>query len=261
MRPHHLVYALLCTAGLTLPFAAASAAHANVVINVNKSTQHMLVTVDGVTRYDFPVSTGRAGFGTPSGTFHPNRMDPMHYSKEYENAPMPDSIFFDLHGHAIHGFTHTPFGIAAVSHGCVRMPVADAATLFQLVKSEGMANTTVIISGHIPRAPLMARRGTQAQEASNQPPTAITPYAQPGYGQQGYGQDYGQDYGHGYGYGPQPYARRREDRWGRQEFPPQPAPTYSYGRRTYARPYGGQTYYTEPYGYERPQYRGLFSGD
>jgi hypothetical protein len=43
----------------------------------------------------------------------------MHYSKEYENAPMPDSIVFTK-GDAIHEFTDTPFSVA-VSHGCVRL--------------------------------------------------------------------------------------------------------------------------------------------
>jgi hypothetical protein len=51
---------------------------------------------------------------------------------------MPDSIFFTKED-AIHGYTDTPFAIAAVSHGCVRLPRRDVAALFQLVKQEGMA--------------------------------------------------------------------------------------------------------------------------
>jgi len=48
-------------------------AFAEVLISVNKSTQQMSVSVDGVPRYRFAVSTGRAGYGTPNGTYHPQR--------------------------------------------------------------------------------------------------------------------------------------------------------------------------------------------
>ena len=40
---------------------AAEPAFAEVLISVNKSTQQMSVSVDGVPRYRFAVSTGRAG--------------------------------------------------------------------------------------------------------------------------------------------------------------------------------------------------------
>ncbi|MGZ3272088.1 MAG: L,D-transpeptidase family protein [Croceibacterium sp.] len=38
----------------------------------------------------------------------------------------------------------------AVSHGCVRLSVKNAATLWELVKREKMANTTVVLTGAIP---------------------------------------------------------------------------------------------------------------
>ena len=52
--------------------------------------------------------TGRyrpAGGGneTPSGTFKQSHMEIDHYSKEWDNAPMPYSIFFTQSGDAIHG--------------------------------------------------------------------------------------------------------------------------------------------------------------
>ena len=46
----------------------------------------------------------RAGYDTPNGTFEVNRMDADHLSQEWDNAPMPHTMFFDMHGHAIHGF-------------------------------------------------------------------------------------------------------------------------------------------------------------
>ena len=81
----------------------ASTADANVLINVDKSSQQMTVSVDGAPRWQWPVSTGRTGRDTPSGTFRAFRMEADHFSKEFDDAPMPHSIFFTKIGHAIHG--------------------------------------------------------------------------------------------------------------------------------------------------------------
>jgi hypothetical protein len=255
MRPQHIFYASLFAAGLALPLASPS--YANIIVSINKSTQRMLVSVDGVTRYDWPVSTGRAGYDTPSGVFKVNRMDADHYSKEYEDAFMPDSMFFDLHGHAIHGFNDVPHLGMAVSHGCVRLSPANAAVLFGLVKQEGMADTTVEISGHIPArgAPLVASRQAPSQEADNEQPNEQPMSIQPGYGpppqqpyysqQQPYYQQrpYQQQpyYGGQQAYQqPQPYyGRQGYDQGSEPTFPPQPP--------AYGQPYGGGGYYGNQY--------------
>ena len=39
------------------------------MVQIDRGTQTMAVTVDGISRYAWRVSTGRAGFGTPSGIF------------------------------------------------------------------------------------------------------------------------------------------------------------------------------------------------
>ena len=62
----------------------------------------MTVAVDGVSRYHWPVSTGSVACNAP-GTFRTFRMEEDHYSKEFDDAPMPHSIFFTKIGHAIHG--------------------------------------------------------------------------------------------------------------------------------------------------------------
>ena len=49
--------------------ATGAPAFARVLIIVDKSTQQMSVSVDGVPRYRFAVSTGRAGYSTPNGTY------------------------------------------------------------------------------------------------------------------------------------------------------------------------------------------------
>jgi hypothetical protein len=109
----------------------------------------MSVSVDGVPRYRFAVSTGRAGYGTPNGTYHPQRLAASWFSKLYYNSPMPHSIFFSG-GYAIHGSYEINRLGGPASHGCIRLHPANAATLFALVKSEGMAATTIVVSGSNP---------------------------------------------------------------------------------------------------------------
>jgi lipoprotein-anchoring transpeptidase ErfK/SrfK len=54
----------------------------------------------------------------------------VHFSKEWDDAPMPHSIFFTQRGHAIHGSYETPHLGTAASHGCVRLNPGNAAKLF-----------------------------------------------------------------------------------------------------------------------------------
>jgi lipoprotein-anchoring transpeptidase ErfK/SrfK len=123
-----------------------------VLISVDKNTQQMSVTVDGVPRYQFKVSTGRAGYGTPNGVYHPEWMAKRWFSKEYYNSPMPHSIFFHR-GYAIHGSYEINRLGGPASHGCIRLHPNDAAALFALVQSEGMAETTIMVSGENPPSP------------------------------------------------------------------------------------------------------------
>lgn len=134
--------------------ATAPAARADLLIAVDKDAQRMSVVVDGAQRYDWPVSTGVAGHDTPSGSYRPFRMEKSHFSREWDNAPMPHAIFFTQVGHAIHGTTHTRRLGRAASHGCVRLSQRNAATLFALVKQEKMANTRVVIEGSVGDAPV-----------------------------------------------------------------------------------------------------------
>jgi len=132
----------------------------DILIMVDKPTQTMTVTVDGHVRYRWRVSTGATHYSTPTGSYTPFRMELMHYSREWDNAGMPHAIFFTQSGHSIHGSDHPGLG-TAVSHGCVRLTLSNAATLYRLVKSVGMADTKVVVSGHDPpglRNPTMPPR-------------------------------------------------------------------------------------------------------
>jgi hypothetical protein len=128
-------------------FASAGAAQAKIAITVDKNAQLMTVAVDGVERYQWPVSTGNPSHETPNGSFQTFRMEEDHYSKEFDDAPMPHSIFFTKIGHAIHGTESEGRLGTPVSHGCVRLSRANAATLYALVEKEGVLNTTVTLTG------------------------------------------------------------------------------------------------------------------
>lgn len=155
MRIAHLIAPL--TAATVAVLALGQAAHADLLIEVDKFAQRMTVTVNGEQLYEWPVSTGGSGHDTPSGTFKPFRMEIDHYSEEWDDAPMPYSIFFTQIGHAIHGTNQQRSLGRAVSHGCVRLSVKNAATLWKLVKQEKMANTKVVLWGAIPDAGPVAR--------------------------------------------------------------------------------------------------------
>lgn len=189
---------------------AAADARAGVVIRIDKGAQEMSVSVNGVRRYTWPVSTGRASYATPSGSFTPFRLEKDHFSKEWDDAPMPHSIFFTQKGHAIHGTYETRRLGAPVSHGCVRLAPGHAARLFALVQETGLGNTRVVVEGRQPvvagRRP--ARRAAprpaprhEAEEA--EPPVVIyRGYGPPGYGPPVYGRPaYGPP-----GYGPPSYS-------------------------------------------------------
>lgn len=135
---------------LGLACAAGKPALATILIQIDKPTQVMTVTVDGAVRYRWHVSTGATGFSTPPGSYTPFRMEVMHYSQEWDNAGMPNSIFFTSRGHAIHGSNHPGMG-TPVSHGCVRLTLSNAATLYQLVGARGMTETKVVVRGPDPR--------------------------------------------------------------------------------------------------------------
>jgi hypothetical protein len=136
---------LVAFAGLML--FATGAAQAKVSITVDKNAQLMTVEVDGVERYQWPVSTGIPSYETPNGTFRTFRMEEDHYSKEFDDAPMPHSIFFTKIGHAIHGTDSVNRLGTPASHGCVRLSRANASTLYALVEREGVLNTTVTLTG------------------------------------------------------------------------------------------------------------------
>ena len=137
MRLLLVLFTLLCLAA-----GPAKAAPVRVVIDL--SSQKMDVSIDGTREFEWVISTGRKGYSTPKGTYHPQRMYEKYRSRKYDNAPMPWSIFF-YRGYAIHGTTEIRNLGKPASHGCVRLHPDNAQILFKLVKASSMADTTIVV--------------------------------------------------------------------------------------------------------------------
>jgi hypothetical protein len=174
----------------------------------------MTVFVDGVEKHVWPVSTGLAGYSTPSGTYTATSMNEIWYSKEWDNAPMPHSIFFRKDGYAIHGSHEVKSLGKPASHGCVRLSPANAATLFALVKKIGLKNTEVVLSGTTPGGEYKIAKSAEPRYASRYESDNYYPqpqwgggryYAQPQWGGGGF---FGGPFGGSYSNGSQRYYRQ-----------------------------------------------------
>lgn len=131
-------------AAIVLATSAMSSASAALLVYIDKSSQRMDVVIDGIRRFSWPVSTGRGGYGTPTGVFHPQMLARSWFSRRYYNSPMPYSIFFHR-GYAIHGTYELSRLGGPASHGCVRLHPQNAAILFSLVLQEGPRNTRIVV--------------------------------------------------------------------------------------------------------------------
>ena len=135
---------LLLAVGVLVAGSAIDAAHASIAVRIRLSQQTMSIAVDGADFATWPVSTARRGYRTPVGNYQPYSLERMHYSRLYDDTPMPYSIFF-RGGYAIHGTTEIRNLGRTVSHGCVRLSPDNARSLFELVQSQGRQNTTIEI--------------------------------------------------------------------------------------------------------------------
>jgi hypothetical protein len=249
----------------SLMLLSAGTAQAKVEITVDKDNQQMTVAVDGVARYHWPVSTGIPSRETPNGAFRTFRMEEDHYSKEFDDAPMPHAIFFTKVGHAIHGTDSVGRLGTPASHGCVRLSRANASTLYALVQQQGVLNTTVTLTGSSqvalarnprPRGSTAVARRAPAQQYEQQTdaagdPVVLTPQPQQ-YPPQARADD-------GYIYPAD--GSSNEARY------PAPRDRRLYGAQAYPQPqqqyYDNRGYVPAPQGYYQPrpayQPRGLFT--
>ncbi|MCJ2013242.1 L,D-transpeptidase [Methylobacterium sp. J-076] len=139
-RTSHLRAGLLGAAlACALPALPATA---GVVARIDQSHQRMQVYVDGMPAYEWPVSTARRGFVTPTGAYRVGRMATMWRSRKYHGSPMPHAMFF-RGGYAIHGTYATGALGRRASHGCIRLSPGHAATLFSLARNYGGAAVVI----------------------------------------------------------------------------------------------------------------------
>ena len=135
----------MATGLVLLGLTFASAANANMAVRIDISTQTMTINIDGDHYATWRVSTARSGYYTPRGRFKPYLLKKMHYSRKYDNSPMPHSVFFNG-GYAVHATNAIKRLGTPASHGCVRLHPSDAADFFQLVQVFGRSNTSIVIT-------------------------------------------------------------------------------------------------------------------
>jgi lipoprotein-anchoring transpeptidase ErfK/SrfK len=155
MRRVIVAFAFVVALSCAATRADANIIVADVVVQVDKTTQRLSVQLDGNTLYTWPVSTAAGGYVTPNGVYRPLMMARMWYSRKYHMSPMPHSIFFH-EGWAIHGSFATGALGSPASHGCVRLHPRNAATLYALVEQRGRDNTAIIVTASAPRARAIA---------------------------------------------------------------------------------------------------------
>jgi hypothetical protein len=94
---------------------------------VNLATQRVIVFRNGTPIAASTISTGKKGYETPTGVFTILQKAKEHFSKTYDNAPMPNMQRLTWKGIALHAGKLPGY---PASHGCIRLPPGFAALLF-----------------------------------------------------------------------------------------------------------------------------------
>ena len=126
---------------------------------IDLTRQRMSVSSNGKMLYQWPISSGKSGHETPRGTFKPSWMARQWYSRKYDMAPMPYSVFFNQ-GIATHGTTAVSRLGRPASHGCIRLHTSNARRFYNLVRRHGKASTRIVVKGYA-RQRRYARRKTR----------------------------------------------------------------------------------------------------
>ena len=114
-----------------------------VLVSVPEQVMH--VYRNGILIGRSTVSTGSMGHATPGGVFSILEKKQEHYSKTYNNAPMPNMQRLTWSGIALHAGKLPGY---PASHGCIRLPHAFSSLLFGATQ---LGMTVVITS--IPAVP------------------------------------------------------------------------------------------------------------
>ncbi len=110
-----------------------------IVLVVSLDEQRAYVYRNGIAIGLTTISSGKAGYETPTGVFTILQKDKDHRSNLYNSAPMPYMQRLTWDGIALHGGSLPGH---PASHGCVRLPQAFAQKLF----SETKRGDTVVVA-------------------------------------------------------------------------------------------------------------------
>lgn len=114
------------------------------IVLVSVPEQIMHVYRNGILIGRSTVSTGAKGHSTPGGVFTILEKKQEHYSKKYDNAPMPNMQRLTWTGIAMHSGNLPGY---PASHGCIRLPFDFSQLLFTATAKGG---TVVVGDGKTP---------------------------------------------------------------------------------------------------------------
>jgi lipoprotein-anchoring transpeptidase ErfK/SrfK len=114
-------------------------------IHVSRATKDMTVSVDGQVKYHWPVTIGLKGLGlTKPYKGHPYGREYRHPDHQFRGAVLPYVVKV-VGGEFIHGTHADAYLGKAHSHGCVRLRMENAQTLYNLVGQYGLGGTWIVI--------------------------------------------------------------------------------------------------------------------
>jgi lipoprotein-anchoring transpeptidase ErfK/SrfK len=125
--------------------------------DIDLGKQEMVVSDKSGEIARWKISSARGGYTTPTGTYTVTSTDRMHYSRQYDWAPMPYAVFFK-DGVAVHATNAVGNHGHPASHGCVRVHPANAKTFYHLVEKHGEQLTQITVHGTPPYSPVVAER-------------------------------------------------------------------------------------------------------
>ena len=134
-----------------------------VMILVSIPEQMMHVYRNGILIARSTISSGSKGHDTPGGVFTILEKKREHYSKKYDNAPMPNMQRLTWTGIAMHSGNLPGY---AASHGCVRLPYDFSQLLFTITNNGG---TVIIGDGKTPVPRLASTPGLMLAPADLSP--------------------------------------------------------------------------------------------
>jgi hypothetical protein len=123
------------------------------MVLVSIPQQTMNVYRNGILIGRSSVSTGSKGNATPGGVFSILEKKQEHYSKKYDNAPMPNMQRLTWTGIAMHSGNLPGY---PASHGCIRLPYDFSQLLFSATSKGG---TVVVGDGNTPVPHLASNPG------------------------------------------------------------------------------------------------------